>query len=158
MPRRLTPFVAHTCIHTGVMKILHAAASMALVVGSELHQRAAVPSDHFLLQSIANAIVRPHIHTHTYTHTHTHTYVHMYTHTQQMLHADKDTGHLHSQQFSLWVKGHCPHLLEGMQQWIGSLLLHTSSASGSREPSPTEVRGTEQLFVCLFVFVCLCFE
>ena len=38
-------------------KILHVAATFAMVVGSELHERTVLPMDHFLLQAIVNAAV-----------------------------------------------------------------------------------------------------
>ncbi len=40
-------------------KVLHIAATFAMVVGSELHEQAALPKDHFLLTSITEAAVSP---------------------------------------------------------------------------------------------------
>ena len=38
-------------------KILHVAATVAMVMGSELHEKAVLPKDHFILDSITNAAV-----------------------------------------------------------------------------------------------------
>ncbi len=42
-----------------LVKVLHMAAMFAMVVGSELHEQAVLPKDHFLLTSITDAAVSP---------------------------------------------------------------------------------------------------
>ena len=54
--------ISPSTIHTGLTKILHVAATFGLVVGSELHEKAAVPKDHVILTSFANAAVSEELH------------------------------------------------------------------------------------------------
>ena len=39
-------------------KVIHVAATFGMVVGSELHERAVLPKDHYIIQAFINSAVR----------------------------------------------------------------------------------------------------
>ena len=42
----------------GLAKVIHVAATFGMVVGSELHERAVLPKDHYIIQAFINSAVR----------------------------------------------------------------------------------------------------
>lgn len=42
----------------GLAKIIHVAATFGMVVGSELHESAVLPKDHYIVQAFINSVVR----------------------------------------------------------------------------------------------------
>ena len=100
--------------HSVLTKILHVAATFGMVVGSELHEKAVLPKDHFIISSIIASAVSSWRLTRCQF---------VLSPVIQMLHVDKTSGLLHKSQFSHWVSKRCPRLLEGIRQWTKSLLL-----------------------------------
>ena len=47
----------HLLPSLGLAKVVHVAATFGMVVGSELHERAVLPKDHYIIQAIINSAV-----------------------------------------------------------------------------------------------------
>jgi hypothetical protein len=56
----LIPFfpLSLSLLPPGLAKIVHVAATFGMVVGSELHERAVLPKDHYIIQAFINSAVR----------------------------------------------------------------------------------------------------
>ena len=54
----LTYLVSLSFLPSGLAKVIHVAATFGMVVGSELHERAVLPKDHYIIQAFINSAVR----------------------------------------------------------------------------------------------------
>lgn len=93
----------------GLIEVIHVAGMFALVVGSELHEKAVVPRDLPVIEAFVSAA---------------------------MLMADPQTQELSATQFAVWMNEHCPRLLEGINHWIETVLHgdHTHTNEPSSDP------------------------
>ncbi|XP_011410302.1 PREDICTED: restriction of telomere capping protein 5-like [Amphimedon queenslandica] len=112
-------------------EVIHTAAMFALVVGSDLHERAKVPRDHPIISSLVSA---------------------------SMLMTDSATHELTAAQFAVWMTEHCPRLLEGLQHWTETLLHgdHTDDDNSMHTqyqlPCPKIEEGMEEADLHLLVW------
>ena len=93
--------------------MIYTAAMFALVVGSELHERARVPRDHPVISSLVSSSVSLLIHSQSSLPS---------SSLIKMLMTDSATHELSAAQFAVWMNEHCPRLLEGLQHWLETLL------------------------------------
>ena len=54
---RVDPLDSVSNYYLGLAKIIHVAATFGMVVGSELHERAVLPKDHYIIQAFINSAV-----------------------------------------------------------------------------------------------------
>lgn len=94
-------------------QLVRVAATFAITTGTDLHEEAVITEDHPIILSLVSSAVRHH---------QSLSLLFTCCHVLQMLMGDQSTGELTLTQFTVWVGEHCPHLLEGLQQWIMSLL------------------------------------
>ena len=57
-PATLSLSLSLSLFSSGLAKVIHVAATFGMVVGSELHERAVLPKDHYIIQAFINSAVR----------------------------------------------------------------------------------------------------